>query len=381
MWGADMATAIESALRRKAKRRGVELIRSRIKDAGCIQYGRWSIVEAGSGDVFAGLKNGEPDWLTATPGNCHRTAWLAIDEVARLLDEVFTASPGKSLDRSGNAAIALHVGASVKRSPIMVSVTERSPNENDGDPRRREPSAPGAGAVCSTLDAAVVADLNLQADIARREQATAVDALSKAMDEIVSLKATAVQRDAPPERPALAVPQNLKGMTKAQLQETCAFLVQEARAAKDELDERKFGGTLAELTAGDLCEALERQGNEAVLDALQERFGIDLLKQWVRLAASEIEGAGQALVGEAFDVDAEHVTGWLDQVWAAGDWADACAERKGEVPPDPQADACHSLCEELLPMVDDMRFAPERASLDVVGWLRGIAHDPRWGEV
>ena len=389
-----MATKDESALRRKARRRGVDLVRSRIKDAGVVSFGKWSIVEAGSGDVFAGLREGQPVWLDATPGNCFRTAWLAADEVDQILDEVFSANrprgapimsvtlPAPAIvaaaraaaDRTKKVSVALSAGYSVKRSPVMVEAVERPPNGNGEVCGRREAGEPGAGAASSTLDAAAIADLRLQADIAGQEQAAA-------LDEIASLKAALLEREAATERPALAVPQNVKGLTKGQLQETCAFLVQEARAAKDELAERKFGGRPAELNAGDLCEALDGLASADVVDALQERFGVDLLKRWVHLAASEIEGAGQALVGEAFDVDAEHVTGWLDQVWAAGDWADACAERKGEVPPDPQADACHSLCEELLPMVDDMRFAPERASLDVVGWLRGIAHDPRWGEV
>ena len=179
-----MATAVESALRRKAKRRGVELVRSRIKDAGCVQFGRWSIVEADTGDVFAGLKGGEPDWLPATPGNCHRTAWLAIDEVARLLDEVFTASPVKALDRSGNAGVvvitlpspeivaaaravadrpknatvALSTGYSVKRSPMLEVNKERLPNENDDDPGRAGLGEPDIAAACKALGAMKPAD-------------------------------------------------------------------------------------------------------------------------------------------------------------------------------------------------------------------------------
>ena len=156
--GLSMATAIESTLRRKAKRRGVELVRSRIKDAGCVQFGRWSIVEADTGDVFAGLKGGEPDWLPATPGNRHRTAWLAIDEVGRLLDEVFSTAPRKTVDRSGNAAIALHVGSSVKRGPAVVPVTERLPNENDGDPGRAGLGEPDIAAACKALGAMKPAD-------------------------------------------------------------------------------------------------------------------------------------------------------------------------------------------------------------------------------
>ena len=107
-----MASKQDSAMRRKAKRRGVELVRSRIKDDGCVQFGKWSILDAGSGDMFAGLREGQPVWLDAVPENAGRTAWLGADEVARLLDEVFSARPVRS-------AALLVAPYLVRHGPVM----------------------------------------------------------------------------------------------------------------------------------------------------------------------------------------------------------------------------------------------------------------------
>ena len=116
-----MATKHESALRRKAKRRGVEMVRSRIKGVGCVQHGRWSLVDLETGDRFAGLRDGQPFWLDATPGNSYRTAWLDVSDVSRLLDEVFTALPVKALDRSGDAR-AMRIAVP---SPEMVDAAKQ----------------------------------------------------------------------------------------------------------------------------------------------------------------------------------------------------------------------------------------------------------------
>ena len=395
-----MATAIESALRRRAKRRGVDLMRSRIKDAGVVSFGKWSIVDLDTGDRFAGIKGSEPVWLDATPGNSYRTAWLDASDVERLLDETFTANPKRGLpvmtvtlpspeivatarrvhetgERSQNAVMALAVGASVKRSPILEVTKERSQIGFGNDSGRSELGGPGAGAACSTLDGATVADLRLQADIARGEQATAVEALSKAMDEIALLKAAVAQQAAKTERPALAVPPNLKSMTKPQLQESCAFMIGEARAAKDELAERKFGGTLAELNAGDLCEALDRMASEDVVDALQERFGNDLLKQWVRLAASEA-GEGVALIEAVDKGDDEALGDAVAKLWTVDDLQEVYIQRRGQAPPDPQSEALHSLLWELQPAIDDVRAGMTARGVELAtSWLKRAAFDPR----
>ena len=283
-----MATKHESALRRKAKRRGVELVRSRIKDAGCVQFGKWSIVEVGSDDVFAGLKGGEPVWLDATPGNCHRTAWLDASEVDRLLDETFTANPKRGLpspeivaaaraaaDRPKNISVALSAGYSVKRSAVMVEADCWPERPRSGDPGRSEQPEPGAGAACSTLAAMKPAD--------------AAEVLANGLD-------------------------------------------------------------------------------------------VSVLHAWVRLSASEA-GEGPALIETVHGADSDALDDATAKMWTLSDLEDAYVRRKGDAPPDPQSAACHSICDELLPMVDDARFAPERAATAVVRWLAGAAHDKRWGWV
>ena len=379
------------------------MVRSRSKDAGVVSFDKWSIVDLETGDTFAGLRDGQPVWLDATPGNSYRTAWLDVSDVERLLDETFTANPKRGLpvmtvtlpspeivaaarrvhevgERSQNAAMSLALGGSVKRGPVMLVAENQSERPRNDNPDRPEQPEQGAGASCSQLDAVVVADLRLQADIARREQATAVDALTKALDEVASLKAAVKQRDAKTERPALAVPPNLKGMSKGQLQELCVFMTAEAREATGELAERKFGGTLAELTPGDLCEALAGFNHDEVVAALDVRFGTGLLMAWVRTAASEA-GEGVALIEAVDQGDDEALGDAVAKLWTVDDLQEVYIQRRGEAPPDPQAEACHGICAELLPMVDDARFAPERAAADVVRWLAGAAHDSRWGWV
>ena len=296
-----MASQADSAMRRKAKRRGVELVRSRIKDDGCVQFGKWSLIETGSGDVFAGLRDGQPVWLDALPENAGRTAWLDASEVARLLDEVFSAKPARS--------VALNVAPDlVRRGPVMVP------------------------------DGSEIADLRLQADIARREQALAVAALTKAMNEIAALKAA-------PELPG---------------NDACGR------------------SELRQPDTGTVCEALAAMGAGAAAEVLATGLGPEVLRAWVKLAAVEIEGEGAAIVAEVFAADPDALTEALDTVWSAADWHDAIEARTGDPIPDPQAEALHSLLWELQPAIDDAQAnMMPRAIEHATAWLRRVAYDPR----
>jgi len=111
-----MASAVEMRVRRAAERRGLTLSKSKVKDRGLAAFGKWCLKDA-SGDVLERVRNGEPVWI-AGEGWQHRCAWLALDDIERLLSEAFSVRPVKAMALDGERPVK--VVADV-REPVDVS--------------------------------------------------------------------------------------------------------------------------------------------------------------------------------------------------------------------------------------------------------------------
>ena len=88
-----MSKVDENRMRRLARRRGLELVKSRRRDAGCPWFGRYVLVEAHGDRVIACIRGRGFTLIECGTGGAERHgAWLALHEIEGVLDGFSTIS-------------------------------------------------------------------------------------------------------------------------------------------------------------------------------------------------------------------------------------------------------------------------------------------------